>query len=303
MKKPIHLEYLKKGDLIAVVSIAKYIKKKECQFAIQYIKKKGLKVFDLDKTILSRRGMFSGSDKERVEMLQFILDSPKVKAIFFARGGYGSIRILDKLNFNLFIKNPKWLIGFSDVTVFLSHVSKLYNFSTIHGPMPFNFPNTSRKSLEELFNLLFGITNTIKIKGNKYNREGVSNGKLIGGNLSILCSLLNSNSFPKTKGNILLIEDVGEYLYSIDRMIYSLKRSGVFENISGLIVGKFSKTKDNKPSFGQNIHEIIIQALSEYNFPICFDFPFGHVKNNKPLLLFKNVQLKIRKSVQLIYTN
>ena len=124
-----------------------------------------------------------------------------------------------------------------------------------------------------------------------------------GGNLSILCSLLNSNSFPKTKGNILLIEDVGEYLYSIDRMIYSLKRSGVFENISGLIVGKFSKTKDNKPSFGQNIHEIIIQALSEYNFPICFDFPFGHVKNNKPLLLFKNVQLQIRKSVQLIYTN
>ncbi len=303
MKKPIHLEYLKKGDLIAVVSIAKYIKKKECQFAIQYIKKKGLKVFNLDKTILSRKGMFSGSDKERVDMLQSILDSPKIKGVFFARGGYGSIRILDKLNFNCFIKNPKWLIGFSDITVFLSHLSRLYSLPTIHGPMPFNFPETSKKSLEELFNLLFGITNTIKIKGNKYNREGVSNGKLIGGNLSILCSLLNSNSFPKTKGNILLIEDVGEYLYSIDRMIYSLKRSGVFENISALIVGKFSKVKDNKPSFGQNINQIIIQALSEYEFPICFDFPVGHLKNNRPVVLFKNVQLKIRKSVQLIYTN
>ena len=301
MRKSIHLEYLKKGDLVAIVSIAKYITKKDCQFAIKYIKKEGLNIVNLDKTILSRKGMFSGSNKERTEMLQSILDSSKIKAIFFARGGYGSIRILDKLNFTKFIKSPKWIIGFSDITVFLSHVSKFYNVPTLHSPMPFNFPVTSKKSLKELFNLLFGIKNSIKISSNQHNREGCAKGRLIGGNLSILCSLLNSESFPKTKGNILLIEDVGEYLYSIDRMIYSLKRSGVFQNISGLIIGKFSKTKDNKPAFGQSITEIIIQSLSEYRFPICFDFPVGHVKNNTPVILFHNVKLKVSSFVELIY--
>ena len=147
MRKSNHLEYLKKSDLVAIVSTAKYINKKDCQFAIKYIKKKGLNIVNLDNTILSRKGMFSGSDTERVEMLQSILDSPKVKAIFFARGGYGSIRIIDKLNFNKFIKDPKWLIGFSDITVFLSHVSKVYNLPTLHSPMPYNFPKTSKQSL------------------------------------------------------------------------------------------------------------------------------------------------------------
>lgn len=301
MRKSNHLEYLKKSDLVAIVSTAKYINKKDCQFAIKYIKKKGLNIVNLDNTILSRKGMFSGSDTERVEMLQSILDSPKVKAIFFARGGYGSIRIIDKLNFNKFIKDPKWLIGFSDITVFLSHVSKVYNLPTLHSPMPYNFPKTSKKSLQEIFNLLFGVKNSIKIPSNQYNRRGEAKGKLIGGNLSILCSLLNSGSFPETKGNILLIEDVGEYLYSIDRMINSLKRSGVFKKVSALIVGKFSKIKDNKPAFGQSINEIIIQCLSEYDFPICFDFPVGHVKNNKPVIFFHNMQLKVSSSVELIY--
>ena len=301
MRKSIHLEYLKKGDLVAIVSAAKYITKKDCQFAIKYIKREGLNIFNLDKTILSRKGMFSGSNEERIEMLQSILDSSKVKAIFFARGGYGTIRIIDKLNFNKFIKNPKWIIGFSDITVFLSHVSKVYNLPTLHSPMPFNFPGTSKKSLKELFNLLFGVKNPIKISPNQYNRRGYAKGKLIGGNLSILCSLLNSESFPETKGNILLIEDVGEYLYSIDRMIYSLKRSGVFKNISALIIGEFSKTKDNKPAFGQSINEIIIQSLIEYRFPICFDFPVGHVKNNTPVILSHNVKLKVSSLVELIY--
>jgi len=303
MRKSIHLEYLKKGDLVAIVSIAKYITKKDCQLAVKYIKREGLDIVNLNKTILNRRGMFSGSNEERIEMLQAILDSPNVKAIFFARGGYGSIRILDKLNFNLFMENPKWLIGFSDITVFLSHISKMYNLPTLHAPMPFNFPGTSRSKLKELFKLLFGVKNSIKILSNKHNRNGVASGKLIGGNLSILCSLLNSESFPKTKGNILLIEDIGEYLYSIDRMIYSLKRSGVFKNISGLIVGKFTNVKDNKPTFGQSINEIIIQAVSEYKFPICFDFPVGHVKNNTPIIFFQDVRLKVSKFVELIYVN
>ncbi len=303
MRKSNHLEYLKKGDLVAVVSIAKYITKGECRFATQYIEKKGLKVFNLKKTILSRRGMFSGSDEERINLLQLILDSSNIKAIFFARGGYGSIRILDELNFDQFVKNPKWLIGFSDITVFLSHVSKSFNLPTIHAPMPYNFPNTSKKSLQELFDLLFGVRKSIKISSNKYNRLGMCKGKLIGGNLSILTSLLGSNSFPETKGNILLLEDIGEYLYSIDRMMYSLKRAAVFKNLSGLIIGKFSKINDNTPSFGKNIFQLIINILRDYKFPICFNFPVGHLKNNRPIIFFEDIILKVNESVELIYIN
>ena len=190
MRKSIHLEYLKKGDLVAIVSVAKYIAKNDCRLAVKYIKSYGLNIVNLDSTILSRKGMFSGSDNERIEMLQFIFDSPKVKAIFFARGGYGSIRILDNLNFKKFIRNPKWLIGFSDITVFLSHVSKFYNLPTLHSTMPFNYSSNSKKLLKEQFNLLFGIKNSIKTLANKYNRKGVACGKLVGGNLSILCSSL-----------------------------------------------------------------------------------------------------------------
>ena len=301
MRKSNHLEYLKKGDLVAIVSVAKYILRNDCQFAIRLITRAGLKVFDIRKTILSRKGMFSGSDKERVEMLQSVLDNKNVKAIFFARGGYGSIRIIDKLDFNKFLINPKWLVGFSDITVFLSHISKNFNTPSIHSPMPINYKESSKKSVNELFNLLFGRKNKIRIKSNKYNVKGEAKGKLVGGNLSILCSILQSNSFPDYKGNILLIEDVGEYLYSIDRMVYSLKRSGVFNNISGLIVGRFTEIKDNKPAFGQTIKEIIIHAIRDYKFPVCFDFPLGHVKNNTPVILNEEIILNVSSFVELIY--
>lgn len=301
MKKSIDLEYLKKGDLVSIVSIAKYITKKDCDFALTYIQSKGLNIFPLENTILSREGMFSGTNIKRKELLQSLLDNAKIKAIFFARGGYGSIRILDELNFEKFIKNPKWLIGFSDITVLLSHVSKNYNLPVIHAPMPYNFPMSSKKSLNMLFKLLFGKTYSIKIKSSKHNKQGVVKGKIIGGNLSILCSLLGSKSFPIAKGNILLIEDVGEYLYSIDRMVHSLIRSNVLNNLSGLIVGRFSNTKDNKPRFGQNLYEIILKAFENKNLPICFDFPVGHIRNNMPVFLNKTIMLKIDQYTELRY--
>ena len=301
MRKSNHLEYLKKGDLVAIVSVAKYISITDCQLAIRLIKRLGLEVFDIRKTILPRIGMFSGSDEERIEMFQSVLDNKNVKAIFFARGGYGSIRIIDKLNFNKFLINPKWLVGFSDITVFLSHISKNFNLPSIHSPMPINYKESSKKSIKEIFNLLFGRKNKVRIKSNKYNIKGKTKGKLVGGNLSILCSILQSDSFPDYKGNILLIEDVGEYLYSIDRMVHSLKRSGVFNNISGLIVGRFTEIKDNKPSFGQNIKEIITHAVKEYKIPVCFDFPLGHVKNNTPVILNEEMILNVSSFVELIY--
>ena len=302
MKKSNHLEYLKKEDLVAIVSIAKHVTQDKCQLAAEYIRKSGLHLVDLNYSMLPRKGMFSGSDEQRTKILQSILDNEKVKAIFFARGGYGSIRIIDNLNFDKFLKYPKWLIGFSDITVFLSHISANFNMPSIHSPMPFNFQNTSKKSIQELFNLLFGVTNFINLKSSKYNKKGTAKGKLIGGNLSILCSLLNSKSFYKTRGKILFIEDVGEYLYSIDRMMQSLRRSGVFNNLSGLIVGKFTNVKDNKPIFGQNIHEIILQVLEDFDFPICFNFPVGHQKKNTPLIINRNIKLEVDNFVKFSYT-
>ena len=295
------IEYLNKGDKVAIISIAKYISIEECNYAYNYITDKGYKVISLNKTILTKRGMFSGTDEERIQILQENLDNPKVKAIFFARGGYGSIRIIDKINFTKFLINPKWLIGFSDITVFLSHISSNYNFNSIHAPMPVNYSSTLESSKMEIFNLLTGFKNPIKIPCNKYNNRGTSKGKLIGGNLSILCSLLNSNSFPKTTGNILIIEDVDEYLYSIERMMYTLKRSGVLKNISGLIIGEFSKTKDNKPKFGKNIYQLINQFLFEYKYPVCYNFPVGHIKNNTPIIINHRVKLFVGKNVELVY--
>jgi len=295
------IEYLNKGDKVAIISIAKYISIEECDYAYNYIKNKGYKVVSLNKTILTKRGMFSGTDQERIQLLQDNLDNPKVKAIFFARGGYGSIRIIDKIDFTKFLIKPKWLIGFSDITVFLSHISSNYNCNSIHASMPINYSSSLEASKMEIFNLLRGVKNPIKIPFNKYNNAGVSKGKLIGGNLSILCSILNSDSFPKTKGNILVIEDVDEYLYSIERMMYTLKRSGVLKNISGLIVGEFSKIKDNRPKFGKNIYQLINQFLIEYKYPICFNFPVGHIKNNTPIIMNHTVKLSVEKNVELFY--
>ena len=295
------IEYLNKGDKVAIVSIAKYISNEECDYAYNYITNKGYKVVSLNKTILKKRGMFSGTDQERIQLLQDNLDNPKVKAIFFARGGYGSIRIIDKIDFTKFLIKPKWLIGFSDITVFLSHISSNYNCNSIHASMPINYSSTLETAKMEIFNLLSGVKNPIKIPFNKYNTKGVSKGKLIGGNLSVLCSILNSNSFPKTTGNILIIEDVDEYLYSIERMMYTLKRSGVLKNISGLIVGEFSKIKDNKPKFGKNIYQLINQFLIEYKYPVCFNFPVGHIKNNTPIIMNHTVKLSVGKNVELFY--
>ena len=210
----------KKDDLVAIVSIAKHVTQDKCQLAAEYINKSGLNLVDLNDTMLTRKGMFSGTDEQRIKLLQSILDNEKVKAIFFARGGYGSIRIIDNLNFDKFLKYPKWLIGFSDITVFLSHISANFNMPSIHSPMPINFQNSSKKSIKKYLIFYLELQISLKLKSSKYNKKGTAKGKLIGGNLSILCSLLNSKSFYKTRGKILFIEDVNEYLYSIDRMMY-----------------------------------------------------------------------------------
>ena len=296
-----NIEYLKGGDLVAIAFVAKYITLKMCDFAIIQLKLAGFNLFPINKKILKREGMFSGKEEDRVGYFQQLLDHPNIKAIFFARGGYGSIKILDQLNFDKFQENPKWLVGFSDVTTILSHLKSNYNFPVVHGPMIFNFQRSSKKSLAFLFDGLQGNFTKIQFSSHSLNRKGIVEAEIVGGNLSILCSLLGSSSFPNLEGKILFIEDVDEYLYSIDRMLYSLNRARAFHNLSGLIVGKFYNIMDNTPSFGASIEELIFNQVKGFNFPVCFNFPAGHVKNNMPIFFGKKVKLCVDRKVELDY--
>ena len=301
MKKKIDIEYLKEGDLVSIAFIAKYLDKEICQFAVKYFKKEGFNVLNINDIFLQRNGMFSGSDLDRVNHFQNLLDNRKLKAIFFARGGYGSIRIIDSLNFDNFFNYPKWLIGFSDVTTFISHLNVHHQVPVVHGPMIFNFQESSKTSLSILFSGLKGKHKVIKIPSHNLNREGEVESQIIGGNLSILCSLLGSKSFPSLENKILFIEDVDEYMYSIDRMLFSLKRANVFSKLSGLIVGQFTRISDNKPKFGYTFEELINAQVKGYSFPVCFNFPSGHVKNNLPIFFQKKVFFKVGNEVKLEY--
>jgi muramoyltetrapeptide carboxypeptidase len=224
-----------------------------------------------------------------------MIEDKSVKAILCARGGYGSIRLLDHLNFRKLQQNPKWVVGYSDITVFHGLLNGWYGIETIHGPMPFNFPadGSSNESLESLVNVLMGESPTYHISPNPLNKEGRAEGHLIGGNLSILYSLSGTDADINPQGKILFIEDLDEYLYHIDRMMMNLKHSGKLKNIAGLIVGGMTEMKDNQTPFGSTAHEIIANAMSEYDIPVCFDFPAGHVERNLSLIMGRRVKLDV----------
>jgi muramoyltetrapeptide carboxypeptidase len=285
--------YLQKNDTVAIVSTARKISLDEIQPAIKLLKSWDLNV-EIGNTLYLAENQFAGTDEERANDFQQMLDNPKIKAIWCARGGYGTVRIIDQLDFTEFKKNPKWIIGYSDVTVLHNQLHNL-GFETIHGTMPLNISNNTKEAIISLKKSLFGITNSYKIKSSKNNKLGESAGILCGGNLSMLYSLLGSPSSIKTDGKILFIEDLDEYLYHLDRMLINLKRNGYFKNIKGLLVGGMTKMHDNAIPFGKNAQEIILNIVSEYNFPVVFDFPAGHLDNNNSLIMGKEVSLKVSK--------
>ena len=282
---------LKKGDAVSIISTARKVIKKDIQKSIDVLTSWGLKVV-LAKNIFASYYQFSSEDKIRTKSFQEILDCKKIKAIFCARGGYGTIRIIDKLDFNTFIKYPKWIVGFSDITILHSSLNIL-KYCSIHSFMPINYDSVSKKNLKILYTILFKGKNYIQCLSNSFNKIGLVKSEVVGGNLSILYSLLGSKSDICTDNKILLIEDLDEYLYHLDRMIISLKRAGKFNNLKALIVGSMTKIHDNKIKFGMNAKEIIKYHTEEFNYPICFDFPVGHQKNNKPLVLGKKSKLDI----------
>jgi muramoyltetrapeptide carboxypeptidase len=291
-------ELLKSGDTISILAPSGVLNNfdKKIEKAINIFKSWGLNVV-LGNHIYDKNGHFAGTDKNREKDFQKALDNKNIKAIWCARGGYGAVRIIDKLNFDNYLKNPKWIIGFSDITVIHNKLNFL-NSESIHAMMITGFEDIGQNndSLSKLKNVLFGDSLSYSITSNKNNKTGKSEGIIVGGNLTLIQSTIGSKTELKMKDKILFIEEIGEYAYHIDRMLYSLKRAGYFENCKGLIVGQISDVKKNNTDFGRSINELILDVLDEYNFPILFDFPAGHEKTNFPIILGRKVILEVSKS-------
>ncbi len=291
-------EPLKSGDTISILAPSGVLNNFDNKItkAINIFKSWGLNVV-LGNHIYDKNGHFAGTDKNREKDFQKALDNKNIKAIWCARGGYGAVRIIDKLNFDNYLKNPKWIIGFSDITVIHNKLNFL-NSESIHAMMITGFEDIGQNndSLSKLKNVLFGDSLSYSITSNKNNKTGKSEGIIVGGNLTLIQSTIGSKTELKMKDKILFIEEIGEYAYHIDRMLYSLKRAGYFENCKGLIVGQISDVKKNTTDFGRSINELILDVLDEYNFPILFDFPAGHEKTNFPIILGRKVILEVSKS-------
>ena len=282
--------YLKQGDVIGITCPSGYITREEIQPAILKLKEWGFNA-SVGRTVGLRDFSFAGNDEVRAQDLQQMLDDGNIGAILFARGGYGAVRIIDKLDFSSFKKHPKWLIGFSDATVFHSHINRNFEIASIHSKMCNSFPADWSKAdpfqietINSIRKCLVGDKMQYNATVNEKNRIGKDEGMLIGGNLSILQNLAGTKSDIQTKNKILFLEDTGEYLYSIDRMFRNLKRTGKLDKLNGLIIGGFkTKPDDAGEDFGRNVYDIVMHVVKEFSYPVCFDFPVGHQKNNYAL--------------------
>ena len=262
--------------------------------AIKTIESWGLKVvFGIN--LFQEEDQFSGTVEQRTADLQGMIDDNSIKAILCARGGYGTVQIIDSIDFTNLKINSKWIVGYSDVTVLHSHLNNL-GIASLHATMPINFKSNTKESLSSLKNSLFGNLNSIECKAHPLNKFGKIEGDIVGGNLSILYSLLGSDSDIDTTGKILFIEDLDEYLYHIDRMMINLKRNGMLGKLKGLIVGGMSDMNDNSIPFGKTAEQIILEYTKNYDFPICFGFPAGHLSDNRCVRLGINSVLEISKN-------
>jgi muramoyltetrapeptide carboxypeptidase len=284
--------YLKPRDSVYVLSTARKITLREITPALQTFEQWGLKVIVGD-TIGLEDHQYAGTDKQRLADFQKALDDPAIKAIICARGGYGTVRMMDDINYDEFMKSPKWIVGFSDVTYLHTHISNNIGIQCIHSIMPVQFPKSTPEAVETLRRELFGEQNDFSLNPHQLNRYGNAEGILIGGNLSILYSITGTRSGMNTFGKILFIEDIDEYCYHIDRMMINLKRSGKLQDLAGVIVGAFSDIKDNPIPFGKNAYEIIAEHLQNFDYPVCFDFPAGHIADNRAIGIGKTYKLRV----------
>ena len=282
--------FLKTGDIIGITAPAGYITSEEIRSAVQKMESWGYKI-QIGETINKRDFTFGGTDEERTKDFQQMLDDPKIKAIMCARGGYGVVRIIDKLNWEKFKAKPKWIIGFSDVTVFHSHLNKNFGIASIHSKMCNSFPDDwslaepiQIETIEAIQLALSGKKMKYTVTPNPQNKLGTADGVLIGGNLKMLETLAGTKSDINTAGKILFVEDTGEYMYNVDRMFWNLKRTGKLSQLKGLIVGGFKiKVDEDSDDFGRTLQDVVLEKVKAWHYPVCFDFPVGHQRNNYAL--------------------
>jgi len=288
--------FLKNGDKIGLISTARKVQAKEIILATETIHKWGYETV-IGNHLHEVFHQFAGTDQQRAADLQLMLENTEIKAILCLRGGYSTLRIIDHIDFSTFVQNPKWIAGYSDITVLHSHIHSLFDLPTLHSTMPIHFMEdfSDTMATSTLKAALCGNLKQLEytILSHPLNRIGQCKGKLIGGNLSILYALCGSISDIDTDGKILFIEDLDEYLYHIDRMMLNLKRSGKLANLAGLIIGGMSDMKDNLVPYGKNAYEIIAEHVSEFTYPVCFNFPAGHIPDNRSIILGHTYELVI----------
>ena len=293
--------FLQPGDKVAIVSPARSITFEEVYPAMRILQRWGLEVV-LGTHVFSKSDQFAGTDDQRVHDFQHALDDDSIRAILCSRGGYGTVRIIDKIDFRRYMAKPKWIIGYSDITVLHAHIHRHFAVETLHAVMPVNMKeDAATESLESMRNVLFGSRISYTLPLAPLNRTGEGEGMLVGGNLSVLYSLMGSTSMPDTAGKILFLEDVDEYLYHIDRMMTAMKRAGKLDKLRGLIVGGMDRMNDNQVPFGRSAYEIISEALAGQSFPVCFGFPAGHGVKNLALIMGRMVRFKVGQKVELVF--
>lgn len=286
--------YLKKGDLIGIMCPSSKMELQAAEFAANVIESWGFRVH-LGITVGTSFHNFSAPDELRLEELQDMIDDPGIKAIVFGRGGYGMVSVLDRINFSRFRKDPKWLCGYSDITTLHAHIQERYKIPTIHSVMCSGITASTKDNVyvSSLRDALLGKRSKYEARPHAMNRNGKATGRLVGGNLTLLANLSGSVSQPDTKGKILVLEDVGEYRYNVDRMMYNLKRAGWLSKLAGLVVGSFTEERETDTPFGQTEYEIIRNMVQEYGYPVCYDFPVGHQEANYALKLGIPHELKV----------
>ena len=293
---------LNPGDLIYITAPAKLMDGQAVTYAKKHLEENGFKVL-ISKHCLGKHHYFSGTDEERLWDLQFGIDHPDVRAILCARGGYGSIRLVDRINWANMLREPKWLIGFSDITVFHHRLNKL-GVQSIHGSMPINFEKNTEAALTTLVNTLKGSWPQFLLPSNQSNKPGMAIGNLIGGNLSIVYSMLGTDDQYDFEDSILFLEDLGEHYYQVERMFFALKKSGAFQKIKGLIIGGISELEDTDPPLGRTIEEIVLDQLMFTRIPVLFNFPGGHIEDNRAMVFGKKIQLTVSEGeASVVYLN
>lgn len=294
--------FLKPGDRIRIVSPAGKVKKDKILPGIELLQDEGFEVV-VGRHVFGKNFQYSGTDPQRAADLQEAINDPETRAIICARGGYGSLRIIEKIDFSPLLRNPKWMVGFSDVTAFHLILNKL-GIASIHGAMPGFFldDNKPSKSFFSLMELLSSGSSDVKIQAEETNRSGSCSGELVGGNLSLVYSLQGTPWQLETSGKILFIEDISEYLYHLDRMMQNLRLAGQLKNLAGLVVGGFTDMKDNDSPFGKSAYEIILEAVQDYQFPVCFNFQAGHIPKNLALMFGGTYRLEVAEKCRLTCT-